>query len=208
MSQLHDLMETVDKDAERRRSVSSSGRDLPGEALEPHPDFSDNPDFGEDFGDEPIFDDSKGVACIKIPGLPDSWISIKRSVDYSTSAGRSRYAEQKQRFTKDRKGNRVPDAQVIVGYDLFGLFLYKIENCLDHSPPQRGGDGEPVCGWQIKDPNTGQVAASNGNAVRAKTTFSSIKSAKLCKWISDKIDEVLQWNEEDESVKDRFSGEA
>ena len=164
--------------------------------------FQGDTDDDLDFSKEPIFSEIGGPVLYAIPGFTDlmpdgkprAFIEVKRSVDYAVSTGRARFAQQRQKFVKDHKGNRTIDDSIVVNYDVAGLFLYKCEHCL--------------AGFRIVDPTSGKTEQYNGRPQHTVAVMRQIKSSKLCQWISDKIDRSLGWDDESESDKSRFPDKA
>lgn len=143
-----------------------------------------------DFSKEPIFSDDDSFTRYEIPGMPESYISIRNSVTYQVSMGRTKFMIQERLITTQKGAEQVMRQQ----FDVMGFFLYKIENC--------------ICDFRIVDSRTKKTEQWNGNPKHARYILGSIKSEKLCQWISDKIDETLGWTMEAEEEEATFSQEA
>lgn len=143
-----------------------------------------------DFSKEPVFEDSTDFETIPIPGIPGAYISVKKSVTYAVSSGRSNFASQEQSLVTGPNGKKRPSDKMKVNYDVFGLFVYKCVNCL--------------ADWCIIDMKTGKKEKFTGSDAQARRVFANIKSEKLCQWISDQIDRVVGWSEEDDELEEQF----
>lgn len=143
-----------------------------------------------DFSKEPIFAQDDGFKRFPIPGLQNSYISVRNSVDYAVEGGRSKFVIQERQITDKRQmSDNIRQITDVVGHS-----YYLIEHC--------------VCDFRIQDPKTNQVKEWNGNPKHAVTCFKSIRSSKLINWATDKITSHLGWSEEEEENTARFSEES